>query len=105
LAVIEIGAGSAVPTVRYNSQNIVADYPEATLIRFNPEEPQIPAKLGERHISVKETDTVAFLEAVQKIVQSGSAELAPTTSASSSATTASTSSLSATDSDSAQYLV
>ena len=41
LAIIEIGAGSAVPTVRMTSARI-ATRTDATLIRINPREPQVP---------------------------------------------------------------
>ncbi len=48
IAVIEVGAGTAVPTVRYLSEE-VAGAPQATLIRINPREPRVPA---ERHVSL-----------------------------------------------------
>jgi NAD-dependent SIR2 family protein deacetylase len=41
LAVVELGAGSAVPTVRMTSER-VAGRPGATLVRINPREPQVP---------------------------------------------------------------
>jgi hypothetical protein len=41
LAIVEIGAGSAVPTVRMTSERI-ATRTDATLIRINPREPQVP---------------------------------------------------------------
>ena len=41
LAIVEIGAGSAVPTVRMTSERI-ASRTDATLIRINPREPQAP---------------------------------------------------------------
>lgn len=48
IAVIEMGAGTAVPTVRYLSEE-VAGAPQATLIRINPREPHVP---GSRHVSL-----------------------------------------------------
>lgn len=48
IAVIEVGAGTAVPTVRYLSEE-VAGAPSATLVRINPREPRVP---GERHVSL-----------------------------------------------------
>jgi NAD-dependent SIR2 family protein deacetylase len=48
IAVIEIGAGTAVPTVRYFSEE-VAGAPTATLVRINPHEPRVP---GDRHVSL-----------------------------------------------------
>lgn len=47
LAIIEIGAGSAVPTVRMTSERIAARA-DSTLIRINPREPQAP----HGHISI-----------------------------------------------------
>jgi NAD-dependent SIR2 family protein deacetylase len=45
LAILEFGAGSAVPTVRLQSERFAAALPNATLIRINPREPEIPADL------------------------------------------------------------
>ena len=41
LAIIECGAGTAVPTVRLTCENLVQRY-GATLIRINPREPNVP---------------------------------------------------------------
>jgi NAD-dependent SIR2 family protein deacetylase len=41
LVVIEIGAGSAIPTVRYTSERM-ATLTGGTLIRINPREPEVP---------------------------------------------------------------
>ena len=40
LAILEFGAGTAVPTVRMQSEQVAFSFPEATLIRVNPREPQ-----------------------------------------------------------------
>ena len=42
VVVIEIGAGLAIPTVRHASENILDDFPNATLLRINPAEPKGP---------------------------------------------------------------
>ena len=42
LAIVEIGAGTAVPTVRITSENL-GRRPGATLIRINVREPRVPA--------------------------------------------------------------
>jgi NAD-dependent SIR2 family protein deacetylase len=42
LAILELGAGTAVPTVRYFSER-VADELDAPLVRINPREPEVPA--------------------------------------------------------------
>ena len=41
LAIVEFGAGEAVPTVRYKSESI-SRYPNATLIRINPRDYYVP---------------------------------------------------------------
>ena len=46
LAIIEIGAGTAIPTVRMEGERIAATFTDATLIRINPREYHIDAKLG-----------------------------------------------------------
>jgi len=46
LAVVEAGAGSAIPTVRYNSERL-AERLGGTLIRINPREDDVPsAQIG-----------------------------------------------------------
>ena len=41
IAVIEMGAGSAIPTIRATSERIGWNYENATVIRINPREPEI----------------------------------------------------------------
>jgi hypothetical protein len=48
LAIVEMGAGKAVPTVRYQSES-VARRDNATLIRINPRDHDVPS---ERYISL-----------------------------------------------------
>lgn len=59
IAVIELGAGSAIPTIRATSERIGWSISAATVIRINPREPEIKAP----HISIP----CAALEAVQMI--------------------------------------
>ena len=42
LAVVELGAGSAIPTVRYTSERVVERF-SGTLIRLNPREHEVPS--------------------------------------------------------------
>lgn len=58
LVVVELGAGSAVPTVRMTSERTAAHF-GGTLIRINPREPQVP----HGHISIP----LNALEALQAI--------------------------------------
>ena len=48
IAVIEMGAGSAIPTIRATSERIGWNFEHATVIRINPREPEINAP----HISM-----------------------------------------------------
>jgi NAD-dependent SIR2 family protein deacetylase len=41
LVVVEMGAGTAIPTIRYTSERL-GDRPGATVVRINPREPQVP---------------------------------------------------------------
>ncbi|NPA52275.1 MAG: NAD-dependent deacetylase [Aquificae bacterium] len=60
LAIIEIGAGTSVPTVRYQSEN-VAEKLGGTLIRINPRDYQVP----KGHISI----ALGGLEGIKRITQ------------------------------------
>ena len=46
LAILEFGAGTAIPTVRRQGEVLAASFPAARLIRINPREPQIDSRLG-----------------------------------------------------------
>lgn len=49
--VVEMGAGSAIPTVRLFGERLAAES-DATLIRINPREPEIPPALGDSGVSL-----------------------------------------------------
>ena len=59
VAVIEIGAGTAIPTIRATSERLGWRYAHATVIRINPREPEIK----EPHISL----ACGALEGLRKI--------------------------------------
>ena len=44
LVIIEVGAGLAVPTVRNESERMLHNFRNATLLRINPSEPEGPAR-------------------------------------------------------------
>jgi len=46
VAIVEIGAGTAIPTVRRQGEEIARRLPRARLIRINPREPEINPDLG-----------------------------------------------------------
>jgi len=60
LAIIELGAGSSVPTVRMTSERLGAR-PGATLVRINPREPQVP----QGHIGIA-TNALAALQSINR---------------------------------------
>lgn len=45
IAIIEIGAGIAIPTIRYESERVAKQFTRATLIRINPDDAQIDKKI------------------------------------------------------------
>ena len=64
LVVVEMGAGTAVPTVRYTAERAI-DTVGGTLIRINVREPQVPS--GEIGIAAGALET---LEAIEERVNS-----------------------------------
>ena len=64
IAVIEMGAGTAIPSVRYQGERVVRTHRQAQLIRINPRESQTP-HVGDRGISIP----LGALEALERIHQ------------------------------------
>lgn len=62
VAVVECGAGSAIPTVRYESERVAADL-GGTLIRINVREPETPA--GHIGIALPALEALRAIEARQ----------------------------------------
>lgn len=46
LVVVEVGAGKAIPTIRYIAQEVTKDFPQATLIRINLDDSNVPDDLN-----------------------------------------------------------
>lgn len=63
LVVIELGAGTAVPTVRLESEHIVRDLEKAELIRINIEQPEVPADIAPKSVSL----AMGALDAISQI--------------------------------------
>lgn len=63
LLVIEIGAGSAVPTVRHACEEAAAQ-PGTTLLRINPRDPQVPADLNALSLPLGGLEAVTKVNAV-----------------------------------------
>lgn len=62
--VIEIGAGSYVPTVRLTSESLVKHCPKASLLRINPRDGEIPDEIG---FHAKHSLALGGLDALQQI--------------------------------------
>lgn len=62
LAIIELGAGTAVPTVRWQSERVAQQLTDTALIRINIREPQVP---GPKHVPIP----ARALEAVSRIFE------------------------------------
>ncbi len=60
LAIVEVGAGSAIPTVRYEGEQLLGSH-DGTLIRINPREAQVPG--GSRCVGI----AAGGLEAIELI--------------------------------------
>ena len=52
VAIVEVGAGKAIPTIRHTSEAVLRAHPAATLVRINLDDSDSPAPLRERCISV-----------------------------------------------------
>ena len=52
VAIIEMGAGTTIPSVRYQSESFLSQAPHASLIRINPREAHIPERLKPRGLSL-----------------------------------------------------
>jgi len=52
LAIVEVGAGKAVPTIRFTSERVLSQFKNASLIRINWDDSDVPHHLGARSISI-----------------------------------------------------
>jgi NAD-dependent SIR2 family protein deacetylase len=64
LAVVELGAGSAVPTVRLFSERVAQSHARSTLVRINPREPAVPTELGAISLSTPAGEALQRLDAL-----------------------------------------
>ena len=64
VAIVEVGAGKAITTIRRTSEAVLRALPAATLIRVNLDDSDAPAQLRDRCISV---GGVGALQALQGI--------------------------------------
>ena len=72
LAIIEVGAGTTIPTMRCMSEEHFIDYPNSTLVRINLDEPEVediigtPFQAGRKGISIGGMGAKAALQAIDK---------------------------------------
>jgi len=52
LAIIEVGAGKTIPTIRNYSEACMTEFPNATLLRINLDDSDVPDNLADRAISI-----------------------------------------------------
>jgi hypothetical protein len=52
LAVVEVGAGKAIPTIRRMSEAVLRSHPAATLVRINLDDSDVPEHVSERCVCV-----------------------------------------------------
>ena len=64
LAIVEVGAGKAIPTIRRISEAVLRSHPAATLVRINLDDSDVPVQLSERCVCV---GGLGALEALQGI--------------------------------------
>ena len=64
LAVVEVGAGKAIPTIRRMSEAVLRSHPAATLVRINLDDSDVPVHMSERCVCV---GGMGALEALQGI--------------------------------------
>ena len=68
VVIIEMGAGTAIPSVRYTCERLLRYNPQASLIRINPRESQIPSRFEDQGISFA-TGALEALSAIDKLYQ------------------------------------
>jgi hypothetical protein len=75
VAVIEVGAGTAVPSIRETAEQFALEFQGATLIRINLEAPRTPAGLGSRGIGLP-LGALDALTRLDALLQEGSVKSA-----------------------------
>eukprot|EP01065_Artemidia_motanka_P029566 TRINITY_DN35661_c0_g1_i1.p1 TRINITY_DN35661_c0_g1~~TRINITY_DN35661_c0_g1_i1.p1 ORF type:complete len:358 (+),score=70.81 TRINITY_DN35661_c0_g1_i1:129-1076(+) len=69
LAVVEIGAGTAVSTIRYASESVLDSHEGATLVRINLDQSDVPKGYGDRAVAVGGMGALEALTAIDKLLQ------------------------------------
>jgi len=69
VVVIEVGAGTAVPTVRRTSEYFVREFPQSTLVRINLDQSHVPSDLAERSIEVGDLGALDALSQIDVLLK------------------------------------
>ncbi|CAE7717629.1 cobB [Symbiodinium sp. CCMP2456] len=68
LVVVEVGAGKAVPTIRMHSERVLSQCENATLIRINWDDSDVPAALKARSVSIGGVGALDALSQLDKML-------------------------------------
>jgi NAD-dependent SIR2 family protein deacetylase len=68
IVILEIGAGLAVPTIRWFSEQHLAELPNSTLVRVNLDDPKVPFGSGGRAISIGGEGALKALQAIDEVL-------------------------------------
>ena len=70
LAIVEVGAGKAVPTIRSTSERVMGQRPKgAFLIRINWDDSDIPKHLQERSVSIGGMGALDTLTEINRLLE------------------------------------
>jgi len=68
LAIVEIGAGRAVPTIRNVAERTARSFSNASLVRINLEDAAVPPGCGARRVSIDDLGALAALTAIDELL-------------------------------------
>mmetsp|Transcript_54407 Transcript_54407/g.129657 ORF Transcript_54407/g.129657 Transcript_54407/m.129657 type:complete len:340 (+) Transcript_54407:95-1114(+) len=74
VAIVEVGAGKAVPTIRRISEATLGEFPQSTLVRINLDDSDISPALSKRGISVGGFGALDALSRIDALMQGGAGE-------------------------------
>jgi hypothetical protein len=69
LAIVEVGAGKAIPTIRRLSEAVLRSHSAATLVRINLDDSDVPVQLSERCVCVGGMGALDALQGIAKEIQ------------------------------------
>lgn len=69
LAIVEVGAGKAVPTIRLTAERMLERYPESRLIRINWDDSDVPPHLRVRSVSIGQLGALESLSEIDRVMK------------------------------------